>query len=84
MCGHDVQENFTLFTANPINFICSKQLDSLPRYVKFNNSGGIVTISHNPPFGQDYKQFKCPDFIDQSITLGTNNYCYKNKRNHII
>lgn len=70
-------EHFTLFTANPVNFVSADCLNNAPRHVKFNKSGGMEYISHYPPTRKEScSLFKCPDYIDETVTLGNNNFCW--------
>lgn len=66
-----------LLTTNPVTFVSRYNVDETPRHVLFNKSGGIMYISMNEPVNAH--QIKCPEFIDESVTLGRNNYCYLNK-----
>jgi hypothetical protein len=63
-----------LLTIDPVVMVPSRLIDDSPRNVLFSASGGIMSISRNIP--ERATQFQCPSFIDESATLGKNNFCW--------
>lgn len=65
-------ENFEfddlLFTDYKKDFTCSKWLDRLPKHARLNNTGGIMYVSHKPPFETNCWPTRCPHLIKDDIT----------------
>lgn len=69
-------ENFDrLFTVDSPKMIPSSVINDAHRHVVFNDSGGIYYISMHPPLNA--KNIKCPYFVNEYLTLGNNNFCWK-------
>ena len=66
-----------LLTANPIRMVHRSVFDDSPRHVKFNKNGGIMTISRHEPINA--YPMRCPNFVDEQLTLGENNFCWINR-----
>ncbi|ARF09608.1 hypothetical protein Indivirus_1_231 [Indivirus ILV1] len=64
-----------LFTVDSPIMIPSNIVDNMPRHVVFNKNDGIAYISMQQPINE--KNIKCPDFVDNYLTLGDNNFCWK-------
>lgn len=63
-----------LLSTSPARFVQRYTIDDATRHVQFNRAGGIMTISMRPPVSSE--KIDCPDFIDESVTLGKNNVCW--------
>lgn len=65
-----------LLTVDSPNLIDVNYYENAPRNVRFNRGGGIMYVT-NQQMPLNCNQIKCPDYIDESITLGKNNYCWQ-------
>lgn len=65
-----------LLTVDSPKLIDIKYYENAPRNVRFNKGNGIMYVT-NQAMPSNCQQFDCPDYVDESITLGNNNYCWK-------
>lgn len=65
-----------LLTVDSPNLIDVNYYENAPRNVRFNRGGGIMYVT-NQQMPLNCKQIECPDYVDESITLGKNNYCWQ-------
>lgn len=65
-----------LLTIDSPNLINVNYIENAPRNVRFNRGGGMVYVT-NQQMPLNCKQMDCPEYIDESITLGKNNYCWQ-------
>lgn len=81
------RENFTLFTAHPINFVCASEFDKMPLHMRLNSSGGVMYVSHNPPTREEgCKEVECLPNIPSTNWDHKNNVSYNqsNRRTNYL
>lgn len=72
-----------MFTDYKKDFTCSKWLDNLPKHVRLNNSGGIMYISHKPPYEcHNCRIIRCPTLIKDDITPNFIDHYNPQYKNH--
>lgn len=64
-----------LLTVDSPNLVDVNYYEDAPRNVRFNQGAGMVYVT-NQQMPINYGRIECPSYIDKSITLGNNNYCW--------
>lgn len=65
-----------LLTVDSPTMVNVDYLESAPRNVRFNKSGGIMYVT-NQRMPNNCLRMNCPSYVNESVTLGKNNYCWK-------